>query len=84
MIEGNGGHKEDSKAEREGEQPQPPPTKGGKKAASDNADDESSFVRDRYHEDVTEAIQMEEEEANARGGKKGKGRKKYRQATQDR
>ena len=41
-------------------------------------------MRDRYHEDVTEAIQMEEEEANARGGKKGKGRKKYRQATQDR
>ena len=53
--------------------------KGGKR---DPSDDES-ILRDRYHEDVTEAIQMEEEEAKGKKGGKG-GRKKYRQATQDR
>ena len=59
-----------------------PTSKGGKKSKPES--DDESFVRDRYHEDVTEAIQMEEDEANARGGKKGKGRKKYRQASKDR
>ena len=58
--------------------------KGGKRDPSAAATpDDESILRDRYHEDVTEAIQMEEEEAKGKKGGKG-GRKKYRQATQDR
>ena len=62
---------------RESEQPQPPQvpptTKGAETAAAAAAAlDDESFVRDRYYEDVTAAIEMEAD------GKKG-GRRKYRQ-----
>ena len=73
---------------RESEQPQPPQvtatTKGvetgaGAAAAASPILDDESFVLDRYHEDVTVAIQMEEDEANGRGDGGKKGRRKYRQ-----